>query len=246
MTAVADLMRELISRGMDAAEAAALVACAGVEMSAAGPSKAAARTRKWRAKRASQTVTERHAVTVPKPEHSASPNVTNRHGDVTGDGDHISILSSASENEESPKEVKKIEAPREKRASRIPVDWQLEQRHIDYAISKGVARERIPDLGEKFKNHWLSASGKGSVSPDWFLKWCTWVMNDVEWNGAKNGAKSHGHRTAQGAGSTGQDAIIAGLGRIADRVRERGDAERREREMADGDDAARSDDARLL
>jgi hypothetical protein len=47
----------------------------------------------------------------------------------------------------------------------------------------------VPVLGEKFKNHWWAATGKGSTSPNWFLKWCTWVMNEIEWNGT-NGSKS--------------------------------------------------------
>lgn len=248
MTALERVIKALIADGMSPVEAASTAALAGAELHTAGPSKAAARTRKWRANKASQTVTERHAVTVPDLQPGASPNVTNRHGDVTGDGAHISSSTSLDLNKESPKEEKKIEVPKSKRPSRIPDGWQLDQKHIDHAISKGIAPERIQVLGEKFKNHFLGASGKGSTSPDWFRKWCNWCLNDVEWNGKSNGQQSNGHRTAQTtrSGATGQDAILAGMGRLADRVRARGDAERRDREASADDGPAQGPDARLL
>lgn len=75
--------------------------------------------------------------------------------------------------------------------------------------------------------------------------WCnpaTW-LNGGRWDDepakseTENGAKSNHDRTPHPprSGATGQDAMLAGLGRIADRIRARGDAERREREAsADG------------
>jgi hypothetical protein len=157
------------------------------------------------------------------------------------------LSSSTISQKDSVKEEERLEAPRPKKASRLPADWQLEQRHIDYAISKGVTRERVPILGEKFKNHWWASTGKGSTSPNWFLKWCTWVMNEVEWNGT-NGSKSRHDRTAQTPrnGAAGQDAILAGMGRLAARVAERGASERRDREVSDDDDAPAGYDARLV
>jgi hypothetical protein len=246
MSAVAELTDTLIAFGMTPGAAAALVARAGAELAVPTISKAAMRTRRWREKRPSPTVTERHAVTPENGQAEPSPTVTERHQPSRGDGAHIYTSSSISQKD-SVKEEERLEAPRPKKASRLPADWQLEQRHIDYAISKGVTRERVPVLGEKFKNHWWAATGKGSTSPNWFLKWCTWVMNEVEWNGT-NGSKSRQDRTAQTPrnGAAGQDAILAGMGRLAARVAERGASERRDREVSDDDDASAGYDARLV
>jgi hypothetical protein len=45
-------------------------------------------------------------------------------------------------------------------------------------------------------------------SPNWFLKWCTWVMNDLEWNGARRNGQ-HGTRSL---GSTFDDLIARAEG----------------------------------
>jgi hypothetical protein len=188
MSAVASLIGALVNGGMAPADAASMVARAGAEMAVGQPTKATLRTRKWRAGKASQNVTERHAVT-PKTEiEQPSQTVTNRHKPSPGDGAHIST-SSSSTSKESINKKEKREAPNRERPSRLPPDWQLSQADIDYAISKGVPANRIPVVAEKFKNHWLAASGRNSTALNWHLKWCTWVMNEIDWNrqGAKNG-----------------------------------------------------------
>ena len=73
MNAVSELIQALIDHGMTAADAAILVARAGAEMNARGPSNGALRTRRWRERKASPNVTERHGT-------SPSQSVTNRHG----------------------------------------------------------------------------------------------------------------------------------------------------------------------
>lgn len=206
MSAVAELTDALMAAGMTAGQAAALLARAHAEIAAPTRSKGAIRTERWRNNKASQTVTERHTVTLEKSEAETSPSVTNRHQASQCDAAHIYTLSPLN-SEDSSKEESKKEGPSKKRASRIPDDWTLDQKHIDYAISKGVAPERVPIIAEKFKNHWLSASGKGSVSPNWFLKWCTWVMNEIEWNGTKNGR------------TQADKSVVAGADRILERMR---------------------------
>jgi hypothetical protein len=86
--------------------------------------------------------------------------------------------------------------------------------------------------------------------------WCnpaTW-LNGGRWDDepanseTSNGQSTFQNRTAQAprSGATGQDAILAGMGRLADRIRARGDAERREREASDDGGAAAGNDARLI
>lgn len=191
MSAVADLMRELINRGMDAAEAAALVARAGAEMSTPTRSKAAARTARWRENKASQSVTERHAVTVPETKSEPSPTVTERHKASQRDGAHIS--------------KKEIDRATTSRASRLPEGWKPSDEDVAYALAKGMHLARVAPVAEKFKNHWLSKSGKNATAINWHLKWCTWVMNEIEWNGAK--ANRPGQLPLTPAGNRWPDGI---------------------------------------
>src|SRR3990167_5667697 len=165
MTAVSELIGVLIDHGVDPATAAVLVARAGSEMCMAAPSKGAIRTRRWRERKASQTVTEGH-----KASHCAAP--------------PISILSTPIEsNEEEKKKERKRGAPQFERASRLSADWEPSPKDIEYALTKGITRDRIPIVAEKFKNHWLAKAGRGATALNWHLKWCTWVMNEIEWSG---------------------------------------------------------------
>lgn len=171
MSAVAELTRALIAGGMDPADAAVLVVRAGNEMCAVAPSKAAIRTRKWRAGKASQTVTGDDVVTPTNPGIEASQTVTDRHKSSPRDEAHIS----------------KKERGRE-RASRLPDDWRPTEKDFAYALAKGLVPPRIDIVAEKFKNHWLAKSGKNATALNWHLKWCTWVMNEIDWNsGTRNG-----------------------------------------------------------
>ena len=100
MSAVAELIKALVDRGVDAAEAAVLVARAGAEMSRSTTtttaSKAAMRTRRWRQNKASQNVTNRHAVTDDFNPDQPSQSVTERHKPSHGDGAPLSTSSSES------------------------------------------------------------------------------------------------------------------------------------------------------
>lgn len=188
MSAVAELTRALIDGGMDVAEAAALVARAGAEMATPTRSKAAARTARWRENKASQSVTKRHAVTAPEATAEASPTVTERHKPSQRDGAHI-----------SKKEIDRG------RASRLPEGWKPSDEDVAYALAKGMHLPRVAPVAEKFRNHWLSKSGKNATAINWHLKWCTWVMNEIEWNGAK--ANRPGQLPLTPAGNPWPDGI---------------------------------------
>jgi len=84
MSALADLVRRMAAAGASA-EAIALaveaVESATETTASDGPkrSKAALRTERWRARKASQTVTDRHSVTSQEASQEPSQSVTNRH-----------------------------------------------------------------------------------------------------------------------------------------------------------------------
>lgn len=140
----------------------------------------------------------------------------------------------------------KEEISKAKKPSRSASTFEIPESPTEKAMAFAVTRwplEKITSEWQRFRDHSLA---KGKRHRDVDASWRNWVTSPFQANGSQNGQQSNGNRTSQGAGSTGPDAVIAGLGRIADRIRQRGDAERRDREMADGDDIAGRDDARLI
>lgn len=183
MSAVDEITDALIAAGLTPGQAAALLGRAIAEITTPTRSKGAIRTARWREKQASQSVTERHTVTPGELPFEASPTVTDRHKASQRDGAHTS-------------KKEKVSRPASQ-ASRLPDDWKATEKDVAYAISKGLHPSRIDTVSEKFKNHWLSKSGRGATSPNWHLRWCTWVMNEIEWN-AQKGARANGRGGMEG------------------------------------------------
>lgn len=76
-----------------------------------------------------------------------------------------------------------------------------------------------------------------------------WILSSLQHaTGAVNGQPSYQNRTFEAAGrpKTGQDAIYAGMARIAAKVAVRIEAEERERKLSDGDDPAAGFGPRLI
>ena len=64
-----------------------------------------------------------------------------------------------------------------KRATRLPADWQPSPEDIEFC------RNRRPDLNhadvaERFRNYWLSKSGRDATKMDWHATWRNWVLNE--------------------------------------------------------------------
>lgn len=79
-----------------------------------------------------------------------------------------------------------IEEPKVKkstRGTRIPADWEPNEKNIEFATSKGFMNGAIQLIAEGFKDHWIAATGKGSTARDWDAKWRTWVNNKIKWDG---------------------------------------------------------------
>lgn len=175
MSAVDAIIDALVAGGMKPSQAAALVARAGMELSASIPSKGALRTRKWRANRPSQSVTERHAVTEESRPDASSQSVTKRHGDVTGD----IALSSSSFLEVTKVEVKeeeKKEPPKRKSGRSLPADWHPSESH--YAIGQELSRTREHvDREAESMRLWATANSNRAVArkADWNATFTGWL-----------------------------------------------------------------------
>lgn len=180
--------------GMDAVEAAALLARAGAEM-AAGPSKGALRTRKWRHK-TSQNVT------------GDAPNetVTQRHEpsqSVTCDAQQqtpLTLTSYPSDNQNKKKEEKKVRAPRRAPASPLPADWQPTQSHFDAAEKLKIPIAAVLSKAEDMR---IWAKSSGAIKADWDATFHGFLRRDAE----KLSGNANGKRTVQQAASDLHDRM---------------------------------------
>lgn len=206
MSATGLLIAALVAAGMDAAEAAGLVARAAVEMTGALTKKSSAAVRQQRYRdrnKASPSVTERNDKSEPQ-------TVTNHNESVTRDA--------ASLSKEEKKEV--IKEKRESRATQLPEDWRPLPKHWDEAVVILGSPERSELELRKFKLH---AADKGRLAKNWNAAWVKWAIQAIEY-GARNGNQSSNNRTdpAAGRATTREAQLVAAVGRgAANRLAER-------------------------
>jgi hypothetical protein len=137
--AAREIIAALVAGGMDVVDAAALVARSTVEMNVIKPpSKAALRTQKWRATKASQTVTR----------DVTNESVTERHipSPVTiGDVASLSTENKIQEN-------KKKEGERH-RGCRLPENWDPSIADFEAAVAAIGYKTAVEQLA-RFRDHW--------------------------------------------------------------------------------------------
>lgn len=73
--------------------------------------------------------------------------------------------------------------PKPSKASRIDPDWKPTTAGNDYAIDKGFSDKQIPNIVEKFVDHWLADASPKALKKDWNAAWRTWVRNDIKFHG---------------------------------------------------------------
>src|SRR5262249_43984944 len=66
------------------------------------------------------------------------------------------------------------------RGTRLPADWEISQECINYALDRGMTRDRVAIEAEKFRNYWTSKSGADATKVDWFATWRNWVLIAME------------------------------------------------------------------
>lgn len=79
------------------------------------------------------------------------------------------------------------------RGSRLPADWKLLGKHAKAAleIEPKWTEAEIRMIGDKFKDHWIAASGNGASKLDWDATWRNWCRNEQQ-RGSVSRAASHG------------------------------------------------------
>lgn len=70
-------------------------------------------------------------------------------------------------------------ASAKKRGTRLSAEWVLPKSYGDWALSKGLPRERILIEADKMRN-WSINAGKTGVKVDWFAAWQNWVQGAID------------------------------------------------------------------
>jgi hypothetical protein len=110
---------------------------------------------------------------------------------------------------------------RAKRGERLPANWHPSDAAVAFAVDRGLARAQVGVEAEKFKNYWSAKTGQGATKLDWDATWRNWIISTVErTHGAASNKPARAHPAA-GPATTGADAILAGMGRLAHRVDEK-------------------------
>lgn len=100
------------------------------------------------------------------------------------------------------------------RGSRIPDNWAPSPKDYAFASEQGLSREEINHEHGQFKDHWISATGKGSTKLDWSAAWRTWIRNTVKWRGER--AAKAASRTDTAGKPVGGGLVAAGLRHIGE------------------------------
>lgn len=172
MTATAQLIATLVAGGMDAAEAAGLVARAAVEMTGALTKKSSAAMRQQRyrdrnkasrcdASGCDEIVTNRNETVTCYDDSEASRTVTERHESVTRDDTPLSSL----------------EKKNRKRGERLPESWSPSDADRDFASKLGWSESQIDAEAANFRDYWIAKPGAGGCKLDWPATWRKWIRS---------------------------------------------------------------------
>ena len=63
------------------------------------------------------------------------------------------------------------------KGTRLTSDWQLPKASGEWALSEGFTREMVLFEADKFRDYWISKSGRDAVKLDWDATWRNWIRN---------------------------------------------------------------------
>jgi hypothetical protein len=107
---------------------------------------------------------------------------TTRHGNYQGEGKGREGKGTEGKGRE---DASPSAAPTRKQGSRLSPDWQPSDADVAYATNLKLNPATI---SEKFRDHWLAATGPKAVKLDWSAAWRTWCRNEVEFAKARQPA----------------------------------------------------------
>jgi hypothetical protein len=109
------------------------------------------------------------------------------------------------------------------RGSRLAADWQPSHSEAAFALDRGMPQARVSTEAEKFRNYWTAKSGTGATKLDWSATWRNWIITAMERGYGPSSYQGHrpGTNPTPRRASTGSDAILTGMARLARRIDER-------------------------
>ncbi len=82
------------------------------------------------------------------------------------------------------------------KATRLTADWKPDQEYIMAAITIGLSEDRINYEVDKFRDYWISKSGKDATKLNWLATWRNWCRRAVEANRVENQRRGFGQSAA--------------------------------------------------
>jgi hypothetical protein len=95
-----------------------------------------------------------------------------------------------------------VAAPKPKRGHRLPDDWQPTPELIAWAKTECPGIDDRTET-EKFRNHWLSKTGRDATKHDWGLTWKNWLLRARDEYGGSRAAPN-GSRASPKPSTTDQ------------------------------------------
>lgn len=236
MDATRELIAALVAGGMDAADAAGLVARAALEMTVSLTHKSAGAIRQQRYRdrnKASRVTPEDQGA---EAHVEASRTVTNRNESVTRYGveeNRPLIVEEKEEGLSSKKESKK-ERVSKKRNGPLPEDWQPPPRAFDVAAELSLT---VPPIEARFRDY-LKSSGKLYADHD--AAFCNFIRMTPKFGGGHHGNAVSNNRpdTAAGRATARETQHVTAMGGAALRYLQRGEPAGAGRGISDDPDIA--------
>lgn len=117
-------------------------------------------------------------------------------------------------------EDKSSSIPKKSRGTRLSEDWFLPLDWGDYSLDQGMSHNEIRIEAEKFKNYWISKSGKDASKVSWEATWKNWTLNFIQRRGSSN-VKQPYHHQQNGHPQGQQDRLDPALENINRFIRNR-------------------------
>lgn len=65
------------------------------------------------------------------------------------------------------------------RGARLKADWTLPDEYLQWATEdRGWTTAQTKEVAERFKDYWISVSGKAATKADWFAAWRYWCRRE--------------------------------------------------------------------
>lgn len=106
------------------------------------------------------------------------------------------------------REVTDVTSMPRKRGKRLPEDWTLPREWGEWALGEGWPEAVIRSEAAKFKDYWISKSGRDAAKLDWQATWRNWMRNSktpkvVSGDGYEQSSKQSERLNAFVAGARG-------------------------------------------